>query len=213
MRPLARRDRPRRWFAPAALLLLATSGCSYLRARVDDLGDCFLYRLNQHAIGIAAVAKVGPAEVAVGGWFSEYGWGKDTWWQRPGYVLTNHGVGVPFTTLGPLGYGQSWARFLCTSSAGNHPGDPRSFDDARAWLGLSDVFDLDDQAPFRLTTAQKVSDLFGVEVGAAPLLWNVHLGVNVAEFADFLLGFVLVDVFFDDGRVRPPTIPVLPGDG
>ena len=128
-------------------------------------------------------------------------------------MLTNHGVGVPFTTLGPLGYGQSWARFLCTSSAGNHPGDPRSFDDARAWLGLSDVFDLDDQAPFRLTTAQKVSDLFGVEVGVAPILWNVHLGVNVAEIADFVLGFVLVDVFFDDGRVRPPTIPVLPGDG
>ena len=189
---------------------LASASCSYFGRRLDDLNDCFVYRWHQGALGIGAVAKVGPAELAVGGWYADWGWGKDSWWQRPGYVLTNHGVGVPFTTLGPLGYGQSWSRLLATSSAGNHPGDPNAFDDVRSWLGVADLFDFDDTSPFRLSTARRVSDAFGIEVGVAPLLCNLHLGFNVAEFADLLLGFVFLDVFGDDGVARPPTVPVLP---
>ena len=204
MRALAR-FRP--WLC---LALLPFAGCRFWDRRMADLHDSVLYRVNTDALGFAAVAKVGPAEVAVGGWYSDGGWGKDTWWQMPGEVLTRHGIGVPFTTLGPLGYGQSWSRLFATSTSGNHPADPANFDDVRAWLGLSDVFDRDREAPCRLTTAQKIVDLFGVEVGVAPVFWNVHLGFNVAEFADFLLGFVFLDVFGDDGVPRPPTLPMLP---
>lgn len=195
--------------ALAATSLLLGS-CSYLDQRLTDLHDCFLYRWHQDALGVAAVAKVGPAEVAVGGWYGEWGWGKDTWWQQPGYVLTCHGTGVPLTTLGPLAYDQSWARLLATSTSGNHPGAPDAFDDARAWLGIADVFDLDDGLPFRLSPQQRIADLFGVEVGVAPLFVALHVGFNPAEFVDFVLGFVGIDVFGDDGAPRPPTLPYIP---
>jgi hypothetical protein len=196
----------------AACLLAAlapTGGCRYAEARLVDLHDCFLYRWHQEALGVAVEAKVGPLEGAVGGWYADWGWGKDTFWQRPGYVLTNHGTGVPFTTLGPIGYGQSWTRLFCTNSAGNHPGSPEAYDDARSWLFVHDVFDFDDGSPFELSTARRVSDLFGVEVGVVPLFVGVRVGFNVAEFADFVLGFVLIDVFQDDGKPRPPTVPSL----
>jgi len=195
--------------AVAATGLLLGS-CSYLDQRLTDLHDCFLYRWHQDALGVAAVAKVGPAEVAVGGWYGEWGWGKDTWWQQPGYVLTCHGTGVPLTTLGPLAYDQSWARLLATSTSGNHPGAPDAFDDARAWLGIADVLDLDDGLPFRLSPQQRIADLFGVEVGVAPLFVSLHVGFNPAEFVDFVLGFVGIDVFGDDGAPRPPTLPYIP---
>jgi hypothetical protein len=146
------------WLAAA---LLATGGCSYLHRRAVDFGDCFLYRWYDDALGIGAVAKVGPLEAAIGGWYANGGVGKDTWWQQPGEVLTNHGTGVPFTTIGPLAYGQSWSR----------------------------------------------------EVGIAPLFWNAHVGFNVAEFADFLLGFVGIDLLGDDDWPRPPSLPYVPAGG
>lgn len=194
----------------ALLAALLCGGCSYLDARLLDLHDCVLYRWHQDALGIAAVAKLGPLELAAGGWYGEWGWGKDTWWQQPGYVLTCHGTGVPLTTLGPLAYDQSWSRLLATSTSGNHPGDPHAFDDARAWLGLGDVFDLDDGLPFRLSPQQRIADLFGVEVGVVPLFVSAHVGFNAAEFVDFVLGFVFVDLLADDGVPRPPTLPYVP---
>lgn len=205
--------RCRPWAGALVLALLSSGGCRYLDARLDDLGDCFVYRWHQGALGVSALAKVGPAELCVGGWYADWGWGKDSWWQRPGYVLTNHGTGVPFTTLGPLGYGQSFSRLLATSTSGNHPGDPNAFDDVHSWILVSDIFDLDDSSPFRLSTAQRISDTFGIEVGVVPVLCSLHVGFNVAEFADLLLGFGLIDVFGDDGRVRPPTVPVVPAGG
>ncbi|MEO6595492.1 MAG: hypothetical protein ABIP94_12130 [Planctomycetota bacterium] len=190
--------------------MLPLGSCTYLGQRLDDLGDCFLYRWHQNALGVAVEAKVGPFEAAVGGWYADWGWGKDTWWQQPGYVLTNHGTGIPFTTLGPIGYGQSWSRFFATSSGGNHPGAPDAFDDVRSWFGISDIFDLDDGVPFSLSPQRRVSDAFGIEVGVVPLFVGLRVGFNVAEFADLLLGFVGIDVFGDDGRVRPPTLPFIP---
>jgi len=195
--------------AAAAITLLLPS-CSYLDNRLTDLHDCFLYRWHESALGVAATAKVGPLEATVGGWYADWGWGKDTWWQRPGYVLTCHGTGVPLTTIGPLAYGQSWSRLLATSSSGNHPAAPGSFDDARSWLFVSDVFDFDDERPFQLTSRQRIADLFGIEVGVVPLIAGLHVGFNVAEFADFLLGWVGIDVLADDGVERPPTVPFVP---
>ena len=200
--------RPRR--AALSLALLPLAGCAYVDGRLADLHDCFLYRWHDGVLGLSVTAKAGPVEGTLGGWYSEQGWGKDTWWQRPGNVLTNHGTGVPFTTFGPLAYGQSWSRLFATGASGNHPEDPDSFDDVRSWLFTSDVFDLDDSLPFALSPARRVSDLFGVEVGVAPVFWNVHLGFNTAEFADLLLGFVLLDIFGDDGQPRPPTLPYVP---
>ncbi|MBL9079667.1 MAG: hypothetical protein JNL08_19340 [Planctomycetes bacterium] len=195
----------------AAVLLWA--GCSYLDQRVTDLQDSVLWRWHQDALGVAATAKVGPLELTAGGWYAEWGSGKDTWWQTPGHVMTNHGTGVPLTTIGPLAYGQSWARLLATSTAGNHPGAPDAFDDARSWLLVQDVFDLDDAAPFAPNPRQRIADLFGLEVGAVPLLFGLHLGFNVVEFADFVLGFVWIDVMGDDGVRRPPTLPFVPAPG
>ena len=84
------------------------------------------------------------------------------------------------------------------------------FDDVTSWVFVSDVFDLDDSAPFELTTEQKLVDLFGVEVGLTPVFVHVHVGFNVAEFVDFALGLFLLDVFGDDHVERPPTLPKLP---
>ena len=193
-----------------ALLLLPFGACRYVDARLRDLGDCFIYRWQHDAFGFGADAKVGPVELVVGGWYSEYGSGKDTWWQTPGYTMTAHGTGVPFTTLGPLGYGQSFWRLFATGTTGNHVADPNGYDDVTSWLLLSDVFDLDDSSPFALTPAQRVVDMFGVEVGVAPLFWQAHVGFNIAEFLDFTLGFFLIDIFGDDAVRRPPTVPYVP---
>jgi hypothetical protein len=192
------------------LLLLPFAACSYVDARLTDLGDCFIYRWQSEAFGVGADAKIGPASVVIGGWYSEYGYGKDTWWQAPGYTLTNHGTGIPFTTLGPIGYGQNFSRFFATGTTGNHVADPKGFDDVTSWLFVSDVFDLDNGSPYALTPAQKVVDMFGVEVGLAPLFLQAHVGFNVAEFVDFTLGIFYLDIFGDDGVRRPPTLPYVP---
>jgi hypothetical protein len=198
--------------AAAAIPLLLAS-CSYFDHRLTDLHDCCLYRWHEDALGIAAVARLGPAELALGGWQADWGWGKDTWWQQPGHVLTTHGTGVPLTTLGPLVYGQSWHQALVTSAGGNHPDAPDAFVDARSWLGVADVLDLDDGLPFRPSPRQRLADLFGIEVGVVPLLCSLHVGVNVAECADFVLGWLGIDVLGDDGVPRPPTLPYLPAPG
>ena len=88
--------------------------------------------------------------------------------------------------------------------------DPSGFDDVTSWIGLSDVFDLDDRRPFALTPAQRFVDMFGVEVGLAPLFLQVHVGFNLAEFVDFTLGIVGLDIFGDDAVKRPPTLPFVP---
>lgn len=197
-------------FVGALVLLVAGGACSYLDRRLTDLGDCFVYRWHSEAFGLGVDAKAGPVAAAVGGWYADWGTGKDTWWQRPGYTLTNHGYGVPFTTLGPLAYGQSWAHLLATSSTGNHPADPHAYDDVDSWLGIADVFDLDDRSPFARTPGQRIVDAFGVELGVAPLFWQLHAGFNIAEFADFVLGFVGLDLCADDDVERPPTLPAVP---
>lgn len=197
-----------RFLAVAALLPFAS--CGYLRQRAVDLHDSVLYRWHTDTLGLAVEAKLGPLDGTLGGWYAEYGWGKDTFWQRPGFVLQNHGIGIPFTTLSPLAYGNSLARAFATSATGNHPAAPDAFTDVHGWLFVSDVFDLDDASPFRLSTRQRLADLFGIEVGLYPVFWGVRFGFNVVEFADFVLGFVGIDVMADDGVERPPTLPGVP---
>ena len=194
----------------AAVAVCSLGSCTYLQGRLDDLGDCFLYRWHESALGVAVEAKVSILAAGVGGWYSDYGWGKDTWWQRPGNVMTTHGYGIPITTVGPIAYGQPLWRALATSTDGNPPAAPGAYDDVRSWVLLADVFDLDDERRFQLTTGQHISDAFGIELGLAPVFWNARIGFNVAEFADLLLGFVLLDVFADDGWRRPPTLPYVP---
>jgi len=192
------------------LSLLSMPACTFLDQRMTDLGDCVVWRWHQDALGASADAKVGPLAVGVGGWFSEWGVGKDTWWQRPGNTLTNHGNGVPVTTVGPLVYGQSWSRLFATSTSGNHVLAPDNYDDVTSWLFVSDVFDLDGASPFALTPEQRLVDLCGVEVGLTPVFVHAHVGFNAAEFVDFLLGWLGLDGFGDDRVRRPPTVPALP---
>lgn len=194
---------------PIAVAATAPS-CAYWRARADDLHDSVLYRWHDGALGGALEAKLGPLDAALGAWIADTGWGKDTFWQTPGETLTRQGLGVPFTTLGPLLWRAPAGHFFATSALGNHPADPQSFQDVRAYLGLSDVFDLDGRYPYVLSPQRRIADLFGVEVGAVPVFWGARVGFNVAEFADFLLGFAFVDLMGDDGEKRPPTIPYRP---
>ena len=195
-----------------AIGLCTLAGCTWADQRLTDLGDCFLYRWHQDALGLAIEAKLGPLDAALGGWYAEWGVGKDTFWQRSGYVMTNSGYGVPITTLSPLVYGEPWSHALATSALGNHPAAPDTYTDVRSWLALSDVFDLDDGSPFVLSPAQKISDLFGIEVGVVPAIVGLRVGFNLAEFADLLLGCVGIDVFGDDGKPRPPTRPFVPAE-
>ncbi|HEU4419562.1 MAG TPA: hypothetical protein VFT55_11530 [Planctomycetota bacterium] len=206
--PLTRRLRS--LGASIAAAFLPFGSCTYLQQRLDDLHDSVLYRWHEGAFGLAVEAKLGPLEAGLGGWYADWGWGKDTWWQQPGYVLTNHGTGVPFTTLSPLIYDASWTRVFATSSSGSHPTAPDQFDDVRSWVGISDVFDLDDTMPFQLSTRQRIADAFGIEVGVVPLVTGLRVGFNAAEFADFVLGLVGIDVLGDDGRPRPPSLPFVP---
>jgi hypothetical protein len=176
----------------ALSLLIATcsAGCTWAEQRLADVGDCFLYRWHHDAIACAVEAKVGPFELGVGGWYAEWGWGKDTFWQEPGFLLTSSGFGVPFSTLSPLAYGEPWWFLFATSVTGNHPGAPEGFTDVRSWLLLRDVFDFDDSSPFLMNAHRSISDQFGL--------------------ADLLLGCCGLDIFGDDGRKRPPTLPFVP---
>lgn len=192
------------------LSLLPVTACTYLDQRMTDLQDCVVWRWHDSALGASAEAKVGPLGGAIGGWYADGGVGKDSWWQRPGYTLTNHGYGVPFTTLGPLMYGQSWSRLFATSTSGNHVQDPKGFDDVTSWLLVRDALDLDRGGPFALTPTQRLVDLFSVELGVTPAFVHAHLGFNLAEFVDFTLGWFGVDLFGDDLVERPPTVPYLP---
>ena len=196
----------------AGMPALLCCSCTYVEQRLADLHDCVLYRWHESALGVAADAKVGPLALTVGGWYAEWGVGKDTWWQSYGYVLTNHGYGVPITTLSPIAYGASLNRVLVTGSWGNGPTEPRAFDDADSWLLIDDVFDIDNGSPFALSTRQRIVDLFGVEVGVVPGITGLHVGFNVAELADALLGFVGIDIFGDDSHRRPPTLPYVPAE-
>ena len=74
---------------------------------------------------------------ALGGWYADGGVGKDTWWQRPGDTLTNHGYGVPITTIGPIAYGQSWSRFLVTGTSGIDVAGNQIANSARFSLNLN----------------------------------------------------------------------------
>src|SRR5690606_3019783 len=67
----------------AAAALLPLGSCAWLDERMVDLHDSVLYRWHESALGVAATAKAGPLELALGGWYAEWGWGKDTWWQQP----------------------------------------------------------------------------------------------------------------------------------
>ena len=49
-----------------------------------------------------------------------------------------------------------------------------------------------------LTTKHKFIDQFGIEVGAFGGIVGSRVGFNPLEFADFLLGFLGIDVLFDD---------------
>lgn len=191
----------------------ALPGCAYWQARTADLHDSVLYRWHDGALGGALEAKLGPLDAALGAWIADTGWGKDTFWQTPGETLTRQGLGVPFTTLGPFLWRAPLGQLFATSSLGNHPADPQTFQDARAYLGLSDVFDLDGRYPFVLSPQRRIADLFGVEVGVVPVFVGARVGFNVVEFADFLLGFAFVDLMGDDGEKRPPTIPYRPMRG
>jgi hypothetical protein len=57
---------------------------------------------------------------------------------------------------------------------------------------------------------RSISDQFGLELGVYPLFWGARIGFNIAEFADLLLGCCGLDIFGDDGRKRPPTLPFVP---
>ena len=201
---------PMRRKLSALLLLLPITACTYVDQRLQDLEDCVVWRWHGSAFGASAAAKVGPLAGSVGGWLADGGVGKDSWWQRPGATLKNHGYGLPVTTLGPLAYGQSWSRVLATGTSGNHVQAPGAFDDVTSWLLVSDVFDLDRSAPFALTPEQRLVDLFGVELGLTPVFVHAHVGFNVAEFVDFTAGVFGLDLFGDDRVKRPPTLPYVP---
>jgi|GEM_PF-3877124 len=195
------------------LLFAPLTACAYIDQRLTDLEDCVVWRWHGRALGASAEAKVGPLAGALGAWYADGGVGKDSWWQRPGQTLTNHGYGVPITTIGPLAYGQSWSRILATSTRGNHIQAPGAFDDVTSWALVSDVVDLDDRGPFALTPSQRLVDLFGVEVGLTPLFVHAHVGFNLAEFVDFTVGWFGLDLFGDDRVQRPPTLPYVPQEG
>ncbi len=185
-------------------LSLATllGGCSYWTARLRDFDDCYL--VSGH-VGVlaSADARVGPIDAGLGFAYA-LGFGKPTWWRwSPKFGDMNFGIGVihfygepsrsqiivnrgriSFACCTLFGVASMWSENGERNVAiGNGPHGAYSYD-------------------------QWVVDQFAIEAGVLAIV-GVRAGINLAEIADFALGWFGIDLIRDlrdddYKRPRPP---------
>ncbi len=169
-------------------VLSSSAGCTYFENRARDLGDCFKASADI-GLGIQAAAVVGPVEANAGVW----------WGYSPGLkgaeginIFSGGDLGFPFSTAaGALGfYGGPLFTSIYEHSieSGN---EANSKDKSKRILCL--LFFRYEILP------QRWKDYFWIEARARCFI-GATVGFNIAEFADFLLGWFGIDICGDDDR-------------
>ncbi len=182
-------------------LAVLFGGCSYWTARLRDFDDCFL--ASGHVGLIASVdARVGPFDTGLG-FAVARGYGKPTWWRwDTGFPDVNVGLGVLHL------YGDSFEGFISQRGRASI-----------AFCTLLGVLLEADRAKREIAVGngphgaysydQWIVDQFAIEAGVFALV-GVRAGINLAEVADFALGWFGIDLIRDlrdddYSRPRPPN--------
>jgi HEAT repeat protein len=191
----------RRLLAAVAVACCLGTGCRYLENRGRDFLDSFKISADA-GLGVEAHVRAGPAAVGAGFWVG-YGAGIETKGRPATWVEGS--AGLPFSMLlvplaldfqHGLGGGEPDVPPLLGLLAshaeivnGANPSRPsKGTSRAAFWFWMIEDED-DDERTW--------GDLFWIEASARCLV-GLKAGFNVAEFADFLLGWFGLDIASDD---------------
>lgn len=207
---------PSKLLLPCLTLLLvgaSAQSCSerYWLDRGRDLGDCFLFSAHVGFVGDVG-ARVGPFDTGLG-YFIGVGGGKAHWWHYGEFVLTDVGAGVAHLTKDSVYpsylYERTSVLFLTPPIySWSRASEPRG--------GVSAPPGSPPATPLLNATHWAVDNFFSVEVGAHFFI-GARFGFNVAEFADFAVGWFgleLIPPFDGTDEDRAPSVPTSPdGNG
>jgi hypothetical protein len=188
-------------------------GCTFATKRLHDAHECVLYN-GQFGGGLSTDAKIGLVEVCVGASLGGCTFGKPTWWSRV-TKFSELSLGLPVLQLiypvdthmnqrdvnpgydfhGPT-YLSRWAVLGVTAKTYVHPF-------RNSWAVQTEA----------LENQRVVVDHFGMELGAFAGVVGVRLGFNVAEFTDFMLGWVGLDILGDDVETAESEPPAAKATG
>ncbi|MCU0722311.1 MAG: hypothetical protein MUC63_01610 [Planctomycetes bacterium] len=194
----------------SALLLAlagAAPGCSYLEARGKDFADCWRLTVGL-GIGASASVEVGPIGWGVGYW---EGYAVGVWGRQSPFAGAHQHLGIPFPLgliAGPLamailpgGEGSdAFATMLFVATEIENVA-PSGGEESEQWKRGQFLH----ANAFLDSERDGWADYFWIEAGARCLV-GVHAGFNPAEFLDFLLGWVGIDLCGDDEK-PPPELP------
>ncbi|MHC5040570.1 MAG: HEAT repeat domain-containing protein [Planctomycetota bacterium] len=192
------------------LACTTSTGCAFLEKRANDFGDCFKASVG-YGLGIESHIQVGPVTLGAGAWIgNSLGWeGKKVQGDWAEYfvgvpvlqilgtlVLVINGMNTPgWALLGLIstGYEDLHIHEDEVGSTCIHYGHGAVL--GLPFFGVSSPYEtLSDQyARYQWTEYFWIA--FGVRCFA-----GLKFGFNLAEFADFLLGFFGLDICGDDDR-------------
>ncbi len=196
-----------------ALALALFSGCAYLEDRGNDFADCFRGSVGI-GLGAQAHAQVGPFIAGAGVWNGSCAGHLG---RHGGVLYEGTYLGVPLTNIAfPILIAVTPSYITKASSA-----EKTSFVILAplGLLGTSAVFrklegEGEDRQEFSLSLCaldvgaflqaepdrlEDWRDLFWITVSAHAFV-GFEVGFNLAEFADFLMGWFGIDLCGDDGR-------------
>jgi len=169
------------------LLTCLAAGCAYMEDRGRDFADCFRLSVGAGRFGIAH-AKVCAIGTGVG---LEKTYragierkGEPEVWKEEGngFLVCYSRAFFPESDEPDMAYAEKASR--------------------SSWSTI--MFSIEGPVSPRFLTvlfipAPDAEDFFWIEGGAGALV-GIRAGFNIAEFADFLLGWGTLDIFGDDGR-------------
>jgi hypothetical protein len=200
--------------------LCAFPACGrYWENRVRDLNECVIYDV-QCGVGLSADVRATRVAIGVGMSKADTAIGKIDWWtQRLRYEEWS--IGIPILQAGGFAFwtGLLWldrlppaAGFIGMLSTrllrrcGEIPNqlDGRSEEVRNGDFSLMLVTIPSGECEY--TSRQIIVDSFGIEFGAFVGLGGFRVGLNVAEFLDFVVGFTTADILGDDRAEKQATV-------
>lgn len=194
------------------VLLLTASGCAFLEVRGRDLADCVKASVAL-GVGVEAHVQVGPAGVGLGLWV---GVCRGVERKQVGTEWAEWDVGMPVMQLmgilGALASGRgpkalAWGLSTGCEEVHHHErGSSCIFYQTHnfALFPRVGVCTHHDEVAAAYRTA-RWADFFWIAVSAKFFVGG-KIGFNIAEFADFLLGWFGLDLCGDDDRTPIPLV-------
>ncbi|MHC4777033.1 MAG: hypothetical protein ACYTFG_00500 [Planctomycetota bacterium] len=169
----------------ASVIFLSSTGCTYLAERAHDWQDSWRVSVSA-GIGAKIHVQLGALGFGAGYWDGyEAGYFED---KGLGIFRTSFfGVPVPFNLPLMLLYSWTLPQFIFTHR-----------DRIEGWGANVGLFHLTMRFYHKNRKPPKVS-IWWFEVDVRFFV-GIRFGINIAEFADFLLGFFGIDIMGDDER-------------